>query len=103
MSMGFDENKARKATMFAVTDDLEESVNWLMEHQEDDDIDEPAPTDSEVSEAQGKATTSEIAQSYKVPLTTLPNLLFCFSNCIFFCLIQKDASSTSIHMFVFQL
>ncbi len=81
MNMGFDENKARKATMFSVKDDLEESVNWLMEHQDDADIDEPAPADSEVSEEQGGATISEIAQSYKVLLYPIfvfvPSIIFC--------------------------
>ncbi len=81
MKMGFDENKARKATMFAVKDDLEESVNWLMEHQDDADIDEPAPAYSEVSEEQGGATISEIAQSYKVLLYPIfffvPPIIFC--------------------------
>ncbi len=66
MNMGFDENRARKATMFAVRDDLEECVNWLMEHQDDADIDELAPADPELSEGQGEAAASETAQSYKV-------------------------------------
>ncbi len=74
--MGFDENRAMKATMFAVRDDLEECVNWLMEHQDDADINEPVPADPELTEGQGEAATlAEIAQSYKVQLFILSSFL----------------------------
>ncbi|CAN0496121.1 unnamed protein product, partial [Ectocarpus sp. 8 AP-2014] len=41
--MGFAEVRAKKALMFGNGNDLENAVNWLMEHQEDAGIDDPIP------------------------------------------------------------
>eukprot|EP00752_Nemacystus_decipiens_P014348 g12765.t1 len=43
MEMGFAEIRAKKGLMFGNGNDMENAVNWLMEHQEDADIDEPIP------------------------------------------------------------
>lgn len=41
--MGFAEVRAKKALMFGNGNDLENAVNWIMEHQEDAGIDDPIP------------------------------------------------------------
>lgn len=41
--MGFAEIRAKKGLMFGNGNDMENAVNWIMEHQEDADIDEPIP------------------------------------------------------------
>ena len=43
VEMGFAEIRAKKALMFGNGNDMENAVNWIMEHQEDADIDEPIP------------------------------------------------------------
>lgn len=43
MEMGFAEIRSKKGLMFGNGNDLENAVNWIMEHQEDADIDEPIP------------------------------------------------------------
>lgn len=43
MEMGFAEIRAKKGLMFGNGNDMENAVNWIMEHQEDADIDEPVP------------------------------------------------------------
>jgi UBX domain-containing protein 1/4 len=39
--MGFPEHRAQRALVYAPQPGLEACINWLMEHQEDADIDEP--------------------------------------------------------------
>ncbi|CAM9811809.1 unnamed protein product [Chrysoparadoxa australica] len=41
--MGFPEERSKKALMLGNGPDLESAINWLMEHQDDADIDEPMP------------------------------------------------------------
>lgn len=41
--MGFAEVRAKKSLMFGAGSDLESAVNWLMEHQDDEGIDDPIP------------------------------------------------------------
>ncbi|CAN0313899.1 unnamed protein product, partial [Ectocarpus fasciculatus] len=41
--MGFPELRAKKALMFGNGNDLENAVNWIMEHEEDAGIDDPIP------------------------------------------------------------
>lgn len=43
MEMGFAEIRAKKGLMFGNGNDMENAVNWIMEHQEDAGIDEPIP------------------------------------------------------------
>lgn len=43
MEMGFAEVRAKKGLMFGQGSDMEHAINWLMEHQEDADIDDPIP------------------------------------------------------------
>jgi hypothetical protein len=42
-SMGFSMLRAQKGLLFSEVGTVEGAVNWLMEHQDDDDIDEPIP------------------------------------------------------------
>ncbi|CAM9164716.1 unnamed protein product [Hapterophycus canaliculatus] len=49
MEMGFAEIRAKKGLMFGNGNDMENAVNWIMEHQEDADIDEPIPEADEVA------------------------------------------------------
>ena len=39
--MGFNDTRAQKALLFTGNKDAEDALNWLVEHQEDADIDEP--------------------------------------------------------------
>ncbi|CAN0295871.1 unnamed protein product, partial [Ectocarpus sp. 4 AP-2014] len=41
--MGFAEVRAKKALMFGNGNDLENAVNWIMEHEEEAGIDDPIP------------------------------------------------------------
>jgi thiol-disulfide isomerase/thioredoxin len=52
--MGFTELRAQKGLMYSSQGTVESSVEWLMEHQDDADIDEPIPDGAK-----------QIAQSYK--------------------------------------
>ncbi|CAM9145971.1 unnamed protein product [Scytosiphon promiscuus] len=49
MEMGFAEIRAKKGLMFGNGNDMENAVNWIMEHQEDKDIDEPIPEADEAT------------------------------------------------------
>jgi len=42
-SMGFSMLRAQKGLLFSEVGTVEGAINWLMEHQDDDDIDEPIP------------------------------------------------------------
>lgn len=42
-SMGFSMLRAQKGLLFAEVGTLEGAINWLVEHQDDDDIDDPIP------------------------------------------------------------
>ena len=42
-SMGFSMLRAQKGLLFSEVNTVEGAINWLMEHQDDDDIDEPIP------------------------------------------------------------
>ena len=44
--MGFAEIRAKKGLMFGSGSDMEQAINWLMEHQEDADIDDPIPQET---------------------------------------------------------
>jgi thiol-disulfide isomerase/thioredoxin len=52
--MGFTELRAQKGLLYGTGGTLEGAVEWLMQHQDDEDIDEPIP-----------ASATEKAQSYK--------------------------------------
>ena len=56
LEMGFAEIRAKKGLMFGNGNDMENAVNWIMEHQEDADIDEPIP-EADVAAAAAAATT----------------------------------------------
>ncbi|CAN0408338.1 unnamed protein product, partial [Laminaria digitata] len=49
--MGFAEIRAKKGLMYGQGSDMEHAVNWLMEHQEDADIDDPIPEGALAPEA----------------------------------------------------
>mmetsp|Transcript_43552 Transcript_43552/g.105585 ORF Transcript_43552/g.105585 Transcript_43552/m.105585 type:complete len:555 (+) Transcript_43552:149-1813(+) len=53
--MGFTLLRAQKGLLFSKIGTVESAVEWLMEHQDDADIDEPIP----------EGATGEVAQSYK--------------------------------------
>lgn len=70
--MGFAEERARKALIYAPEGTLEGAVNWLFEHQEDAGIDDPLPEaerdglDSmQVEDADAAANAAADAQSLK--------------------------------------
>lgn len=70
MDMGFAEIRAKKGLMFGSAADLDSAVNWLMDHQEDADIDEPipdVPDPSSAMDVEGAGGTS--------PLSPIPYLL----------------------------
>jgi ubiquitin carboxyl-terminal hydrolase 5/13 len=41
MEMGFTENAAKKATLLTKNEGLETATNWIMQHLEDSDLNEP--------------------------------------------------------------
>ena len=47
--MGFAEVRAKKSLMYGAGSDLESAVNWLMEHQDDEGIDDPIPEEEEMA------------------------------------------------------
>lgn len=51
--MGFSEVRAKKSLMFGAGSDLESAVNWLMEHQDDEGIDDPIPEGEGSSSGEG--------------------------------------------------
>ncbi|KAL7557280.1 hypothetical protein ACA910_016244 [Epithemia clementina (nom. ined.)] len=55
-SMGFTLLRAQKGLLYGNGGTIDGAVDWLMEHQDDADIDEPIPAD---------AASGEVAQSYK--------------------------------------
>lgn len=55
VEMGFAEIRAKKGLMFGNGSDMDNAVNWIMEHQEDQDIDEPIPEGAEAMDVEGKA------------------------------------------------
>ncbi|CAM9546982.1 unnamed protein product [Ascophyllum nodosum] len=57
LDMGFQEVRAKKGLMFGSGSDLESAVNWLMEHQEDPDIDDPIPFPEGSSSGEGAAAS----------------------------------------------
>lgn len=63
IEMGFAEVRAKKGLMFGNGSDLENAVNWLMEHQEDADIDDPISEGAEAMEVEdaGRPLGSESA------------------------------------------
>ncbi|CBJ27422.1 PUB domain, zinc finger protein Thioredoxin [Ectocarpus siliculosus] len=70
--MGFAEVRAKKALMFGNGNDLENAVNWIMEHQEDAGIDDPIPEGDQPPAAggpmdvdNGTSAAGGVAQSLK--------------------------------------
>ncbi|CAM9371678.1 unnamed protein product [Pylaiella littoralis] len=52
VEMGFAEIRAKKGLMFGNGSDMDNAVNWIMEHQEDQDIDEPIPEGAEAMDVE---------------------------------------------------
>ena len=44
MEMGFTENASKKATLLTKNEGLEIATNWIMQHLEDSDLNEPHPS-----------------------------------------------------------
>ncbi|KAM9375691.1 UBX domain-containing protein 1 isoform 1-T2 [Pholidichthys leucotaenia] len=62
LEMGFDRNRAEKAVAKTGNQGIEQAMDWLMEHENDPDIDEPyvAPVGNVLGEeAQSQASTEE--------------------------------------------
>eukprot|EP01122_Echinamoeba_exundans_P004594 TRINITY_DN14683_c0_g1_i1.p1 TRINITY_DN14683_c0_g1~~TRINITY_DN14683_c0_g1_i1.p1 ORF type:complete len:230 (+),score=41.60 TRINITY_DN14683_c0_g1_i1:24-692(+) len=43
ISMGFDENRSRRGLIMTKNKDPEDAINWILEHADDPDIDDPIP------------------------------------------------------------
>lgn len=87
LEMGFERNRAEKAVAYTGNQGIEQAMDWLMEHEDDPDIDEPyvppaenvvggkgenkpapeEPTLADTAEGEGRGNDS--GESARTPLT----------------------------------
>ncbi|XP_030621671.1 UBX domain-containing protein 1 [Chanos chanos] len=65
LEMGFDRNRAEKAVAYTGNQGIERAMDWLMEHENDPDIDEPyvPPTENVLGSAAGEQSPSQPSES----------------------------------------
>lgn len=70
--MGFSLLRAQKGLLYGVGNNLEGAIEWIMNHQDDADIDDPIPNDSSASE--GKVAKSYRCRTTGKILSSMANL-----------------------------
>lgn len=67
VEMGFSEIRAKKAATFGRN--LDDAINWLTEHQDDPDIDEPIATQEDLDHQAAMQLAEEESADQEVPMT----------------------------------
>ena len=67
VSMGFSENGCRRAAVATSNTDADAAMNWILEHMDDADFNDPLPTSSTSAVTGGTSETSSAASRSEGP------------------------------------